>query len=211
MSSKSLILAGSLSLASMGAQAATVTPTSYDTVNGNTGTYTYWDDTYNGTGSTTTSGSALSGGTGDLTDGVIATGNWFAPGETGKYVGWLNTDPTITFNFAQAYDFTAVTFHFDDSNGSGGVSQPSLVNVNGSGFTIPTNPGSAPFSFTVDLTGTKTDTLTTQLFRSNSWVFLSEVTFEADAVSAVPLPAAGGMLLVGLVGFGALRGRQAKG
>ena len=165
---------------------------------------------YNGTGSTTTSGAALSGGTGDLTDGVIATGNWNA-GDAPKYVGWVIINPTITFTFAQSHDFTSATFYFDDSNGAGGVSQTGSVSINGSNRSVPTNPGSAPFSFTFDLTGTSTDTLTTQLFRSNSWVFLSEVTFDAAAPSPVPLPAAGGMLLLGLAGFGALRRRQTRG
>lgn len=209
MSVKSIGLAAVFALGAGVAQAATVSPASYDMPNGNRGSFTYWDDTYNGSGSTTTSGAALSGGTGDLTDGVIATGNWNVSTETAKYVGWVNRNPVITFKFAQSYDFTSATFHFDDAQGAGGVSQPARVSINGSNQIVPINPGSAPFSFTFDLTGTSSDTLTTQLFRSNSWVFLSEVTFEAD-VPAVPVPAAGGLLVIGLAGFAALR-RQSKG
>lgn len=207
---KNIAVAAGFVMCAATAQAATVLPTSYDMVNGNTGTFTYWDDTYNGSGSTTTSGASLTGGTGDLTDGVIATGNWNVSGETAKYVGWVNTNPTITFNFAQAYNFTSMTFHFDDADGVGGVSQPLSVGVNGAApVVVPTNPGPAPFSFTYDLTGTTTDTLAVQIFRTSAWVFLSEVTFET-AAPAVPLPAAGGMLLLGLAGFGAMRRRQAK-
>ena len=65
-------------LATFGAGAASATTlTSYSMPNGNTGSYTYWDDTYSGSGDVTVSNSALSGGTGDLTDGVIAGDNWF--------------------------------------------------------------------------------------------------------------------------------------
>ena len=55
--------------------------TSYDMNNGCGsscgGTYNYWDGNYNGSGSPTVSNSFLSGGTGALTDGVIATLPWY--------------------------------------------------------------------------------------------------------------------------------------
>ena len=51
--------------------------TSYEMPNGggdaSGGTYNYWDGSYSGSGSTTTDAAALSGGLGDLTDGIIAT------------------------------------------------------------------------------------------------------------------------------------------
>ncbi|MEM6372949.1 MAG: VPLPA-CTERM sorting domain-containing protein [Pseudomonadota bacterium] len=210
MTFKAFGLAAGFALVCAAAQATPVSPVSYDMQNGGTGSLTYWDDTYDGTGATTTSYSALSGGTGDLTDGVIATGNWFVSGQTPLYVGWLSRNPVITFRFDQAYDFTSATFYFDDSDGTGGVAQPNSVSINGVNELVPTNAGRAPFSFTYDLTGTTTDTLTAQLFRRSSWVFLSEVTFEAD-VAPVPVPAAGGLLLAGLAGLGALRRRARKG
>ena len=54
------------------ASATALLPDSYDMLNGNTGSYQYWDDTYTGTGCLTCDGDALAGGKGDLTDGIIA-------------------------------------------------------------------------------------------------------------------------------------------
>jgi hypothetical protein len=108
--------------------------TSYDTPNGNTGSYNYWDDTYTGSGSKTTDGALLSGGVGVLTDGVVASDNWYvteAPAGPGPYVGWLAFNPTITFHFASTIDFQNVGIYFDDANGAGGVSAPQNVNING--------------------------------------------------------------------------------
>lgn len=210
MSLKSIGLSAILALGAAAAQAAPVSPVSYDMLNGGSGSFSYRDDTYNGSGNVNLNYTSLTGGTGDLTDGVIASGNWNVTGQTALYVGWFNFNPTITFNFAQSYDFTSATFHFDDSEGAGGVSQPGSVTINGTNVAVPTNPGRAPFSFTFDLTGTSTDTLTAQIFRNNQWMMLSEVTFEAN-VPAVPVPAAGGLLLMGVAGFAALRRRPARG
>lgn len=190
------------------AQAAPVSPTSYDMLNGNTGSYQYWDDSYTGSGSLTTDGAALSGGVGDLTDGIIANDNWYiteAPSGGGPYLGWT-IDPTIKFFFASVMKFSSVTFYFDDADGAGGVSAPSGVNVNGVLGAIADPAGFAPFSYTLDLAGLTADTLTVDIFRSNSWVFLSEVTF--DGVAPVPLPAGLPLLLGGIGALGALRHRR---
>ncbi|ARE40243.1 hypothetical protein RGUI_2102 [Rhodovulum sp. P5] len=192
------------------AHAASVSPVSYDMLDGGTGSYQYWDDTYPGNNNTV-SYDSLTGGTGDLTDGVIATDNWFiteAPAGPGPYVGWSNYNPVITFNFATAYDFLSATFHFDDSDGNGGVSQPRSVNINGTDYTVPTNDGSAPFAFTADLAGLTTDTLVVTITRSNSWVFLSEVEFDARIDNQVPLPASVWLLAAGLGGLGLTRARR---
>ena len=81
------------------AEASFVTPTSYDMPNGYTGSYEYWDESYTGSGNTAADGDPLSGGLGDLTDGVVASDNWYvveAPLGPGPYVGWT-IDPTISF------------------------------------------------------------------------------------------------------------------
>lgn len=195
------------------ADASPISATSYNTVNGNTGSYQYWDDTYSGSGDVTQNGAALSGGLGDLTNGVIAANNWFtdeAPAGPGPYVGWSGIDPVIDFFFAAITNFASATFHFDDANGSGGVSAPFKVNVNGTDFLVADPAGSAPFAFTVNLAGLMDDELNVQLFRNNQWVFLSEVTFEGESdggIAPVPVPAAGLLLVGALGGLAALRRR----
>ena len=118
-------------LGASAAGATVVNATSYDMVNGNgqasNGSFNYWDLEYTGAGSTNVDGSPLSGGLGNLTDGVIATDNWFNTENgagTGPYVGWLSTDPVIDFFFAAITSFNSITFNVDDSEGAGGVSQP---------------------------------------------------------------------------------------
>lgn len=193
------------------ALAGTVSPISYDMPNGYTGTYNYWDDSYTGAGDTQADGAALTGGLGDLTDGVIATENWNVVegprGPNGPYVGWT-VDPTITFNFDAVHDFTAITLHVDDSNGTGGVSPPLEVLVNGASTPVIDPAGSAPFPIRIEFLPLElqSNTVTVQLIRRNAWVFLSEVEFEADTgPGEVPLPAGGMLLLSGLGGLALAR------
>lgn len=188
---------------------AALTPDSYNMLNGNTGSYNYWDETYSGAGCVTCDNAALSGGRGDLTDGIIAADNWFvteAPAGNGPYVGWT-LDPTITFHWNAPVNVSSVTFHFDDSNGSGGVSAPASVDVNGINFPISDPAGSAPFAFVANGLSFTGNDLSVTIHRSNAWVFLSEVEFN---VTPVPEPETYAMLLagLGLVGF-AVRRRKA--
>ncbi|MEV8465461.1 VPLPA-CTERM sorting domain-containing protein [Fluviibacterium sp. DFM31] len=201
-------------LSATSALAVSVSPTSYSMPNGNTGSYWYFDDSYNGSGSTTTVNAPLSGGTGDLTDGVIATQNWTvveppAGSPTGPYVGW-SIDPTITFFFNQLTNFNSATFHFDDSGGAGGVSPPRAVTRTGGATVAVTDPPGdvLPFAFDYDLTGVSASQLTFTIARSNAWVFLSEVTFDAVPTSDVPLPAGLGLIASALAGLGLLRYRR---
>lgn len=185
---------------------AGVAPDSYDMLNGNTGSYEYWDETYNGSGCVTCSNAALTGGRGDLTDGVIATDNWFvteAPVGNGPYVGWT-LDPVITFHWNTPVNITSVTFHFDDSNGSGGVYAPSNVNVGGTNFAIADPLGSAPLAFVADGLSFSGNDLVVSITRGGPWVFLSEVEFNA---APIPEPETYAMLLagLGLLGFVARR------
>ena len=140
--------------------AASISPISYDMLNGNGqaigGSFNYWDKNYTGSGNTNQDNAPLSGGLGDLTDGVIATDNWLnvenVAGE-GPYVGWLSLDPTITFNFANIVNIDSVTIYVDDYNGvgAGNVRVPHSVNLSmgGASFssgTLVDPPSSAPTS-----------------------------------------------------------------
>lgn len=189
-------------------QAAVVSPTSYDMPNGYTGSYSYHDETYNGSGVVTSDGAALSGGLGDLTDGIVATDSWFVEEvvANGPYVGWT-IDPLITFQFASITDFTTIRIHFDDSDGAGGVSRPASVTINGTLFVVAEPAGSAPFWAEFDVSGlASTDTVGVQIARSNSWVFASEVEFQDDQ-STVPEPSTLLVMGSGLAGLALLRRR----
>lgn len=192
--------------------AAPVTVTSYDMPNGETGSYTYWDTTYNGAGDASRSLAPLSGGTGELTDGTIANQGWVAaeqPAGDGPYVGWARVDPRIVFNFDQAYDIDRVTIYFDDADGFGGVDHISTVRV----FDPNTNAfvqksffdplGTGPASITIDffadfgLSNYVREDLGLQLFGRNVWIMVSEVVFDGTAVNANPVPVPAAALLFG--------------
>jgi len=158
-----------------------VMPTAYDMLNGETGTYTYFDDTYNGQGNNQQALAPLSGGVGDLTNGVIATQNWNAT--PAPYVGWRSIDPTITFHFAYRTRIERIVLHLDDSNGSGGVYPPVDVTVTVEGiprvFPVTDPAGGQPFAFSIDNLDYRCDTLQIQLADRNSsrYMMLSEVEF----------------------------------
>ena len=154
------------------------------------GSFDYWDLDYDGDGDTTECAAALSNGSGDLTDGVVALNNWFVvenAAGTGPYVGWADRNTAITFRFAHAIDFNTVTIYVDDANGVGGVTVPLSVNI-----TVGTNslrnfpltdPGtSTPTSFTLNVGDETGDRVVVELVRRTQWIMLSEVEFSTARV-----------------------------
>jgi hypothetical protein len=154
-------------------------PVAYDMLNGETGSYTYFDDSYDGEGDNDVPLAPLSGGLGDLTDGVIATQNWNAT--PGPYVGWVSIDPTITFHFDRWVRVRMITLHLDDSNGGGGVYPPTQVTITMGDTTLElpvTDPPSGePFAVSFDELGLTGDMLELTLVDNNSgrYMMLSEV------------------------------------
>ncbi|MGD8451975.1 MAG: C25 family cysteine peptidase [Phycisphaerae bacterium] len=154
-------------------------PASYDMLNGETGRYTYYDDAYDGDGNNQQALAPLSGGLGDLTDGVIATQDWDTTPL--PYVGWQTVDPTITFHFAQWVNVSKVTLHLDDSNGNGGVYPPEDVTFVMGGetlqFDVPDPAAGTPFAATFEGLDLMGDTLEMTIadHSSSRYFMLSEV------------------------------------
>ena len=196
-------------VAGSAAFAAPLTVSSYDMPNGDGqahgGSYNYWDRSYTGSGNTAQdglSGSYLTGGTGKLTDGFFSSQPWYnvsnAAG-TGDYVGWLDSNPTIIFNFASSVNISQVTFYVDNSH-SGGVTAPSAFVINGTSYANPAWVGaSAPEAFTVSGLNLTGSSVTVQLIDPTRWVFMSEVQF---STAAVPEPETYALMLAGLAGVG---------
>lgn len=208
-----------LALSAAGAQAAgAAMPTHYDMPNGygvaNGGSYNYWDRAYSGSGDSSQDYALLSGGLGDLSDGVIATQRWDlvenAEG-TGPYVGWNRAEPwLISFHFAQAMVFDTVTIWYDDADGYGDISPPAAFSVTVNGvtqdFEVVDPPGDAPTFSVLKLSpGLAGTSLVLGVERFNNGVMLSEVQFSA---TPVPEPAAWTLMGFGLALVGALRPRR---
>ena len=175
-------------------------------------------------GSTTVDNAALSGGLGDLTDGIIATDNWLNVENlagTGPYVGWrdgnslLAPNPTVTFRFAGPVDLNSITIYVDDSGGAGGVSIPASVDIGYEGFgyanfvLVDPDPSFAPVSFTFSGLGLTGSAFDVRFNNGNEWVFVSEVTFDGSpALVPVPEPATGLLLLSGIAAGAYRRSRR---
>ena len=196
--------------------AAPIAVTSYSMPNGsgvaNTGNFNYWDLNYTGAGTTNVANSPLSGGVGDLTDGVIASDFWFNTENnagTGPYVGWVaatTLNPTVVFNFAGTPAINSIDIHLDNSH-RGSVFAPSAIWINGvnTPFTAPAIGTIGLGSFTgLNFGGNSLSLLFDQINPTTAWVFVNEVSFGG----VVPEPASWAMLITGFGLTGAMMRRR---
>lgn len=193
-----------MSISSSATFAATVGPVSYEMPNGygqaSGGNYNYWDKAYTGSGNTSADGAYLSGGLGDLTDGIVTTLNWNSIeniGGTGPYVGWVDINPTIIFHFATSVNISSISIHADDSAGGGGVNLPTSVAFNGGAAISVLDPDASdsPAYLTFSNLSLTGKDISITLNRGNRWVFVDEISFVA---TPVPEPESYAMLLAGL-------------
>lgn len=107
----------------------------YDTINGSSG---YLDRTYSVNGvlspSANSAGTALSGGTGMLSNGVVAKRPWFntttGTSNADDWVGWSNR-ASVTVTFSLPAPYSTVLIHVSNEQGVTGIYGPSFVKVNG--------------------------------------------------------------------------------
>lgn len=213
------ILAAVVASMAAPALAAPLTVTHYNMPNGNGvasgGSFNYWDLKYDGFGYPTVDGFGLSYGTGDLTDGIVASSFWYNVENiagTGPYVGWnaqRTFNPIVHFALASNPTVDTIRVHIDNS-GVGGVFAPLDILINGvsTAFVAPA-PGTIGWvTFSgLNLTGINHSLQFIQPYWP-SWVFVSEVEFDG---SVVPEPASWAMMIAGfgIVGAAMRRRRQA--
>ena len=199
------------------ASAQYVQPVSYSMPNGmgqaSGGGFNYWDDTYNGTGSINVDGSPLANGLGQLTDNVVGANGWDANlgnGPAYEWVGWININPEIIFDYGTAQQISRIDVHVNNGN-YGGVSIFGTVRVGysddginfGNYQSITTSDAdradlSARF-YALNLTEQAAHRYVRMEFtRTNVWMFISEV-------RAVPTPGAMALLPLGALALGRRR------
>ncbi len=232
MKIRHLATTGLLGLAVGAAVAAPVTVQSYSTANGHGqaigGGRNYWDKCYAGVCDKATDGQLLAGGTGDLTDGVVASRGWASVEKvdgTGPYVGWhsdATTPVSIDFFFDGSYDIDSLAIHADDANGMGSVSLPASVRISWAGgsttFDVQDPAGAAPFWLAFSGLGiTGASEVNLQLTHRTKWVFVDEVRFEGSASKVqnrngqIPEPSTFALAAVALLGLRTLRRGGAAG
>jgi hypothetical protein len=87
-------------------------PNRYDLPNGHWGAYTYYDNTYTGLGNRNERGAPLSGGIGDLTNGIIGTQwAWGSQTDANPWVGWDSFSPTIEYTFPSEVGIETIRLH----------------------------------------------------------------------------------------------------
>jgi len=145
-------------LGSTTASAGLVTVTSYDMYNGNgkaqSGAFNYYDFSYRDNNThrvdrnADKDGYPLTGGTGILTDGTIATQSPLS--RPSQYVGWTNQDPTISFHLTPGQDVSSIALYVASNNPALDIAAPRDVLLYVDGKLIKTTFTLTPISAFAD-------------------------------------------------------------
>lgn len=169
-----LVILSAIMAASEPAQGILVPPVSYTATPGEGiaqgGFYNYFDDTGR-----------------QLTDGTYGTNNFAANLGNGiayEWVGWLDANPTITFQFSAPVTITQVGIDFN-RNQANQIYLPGTVDIGGTSFWVPTDALPDDSRGTLDFNGAWTgSTLQICLADNDSsrWIFVDEITFASTPV-----------------------------
>jgi hypothetical protein len=147
-----------------------------------------------------------------LIDSILGDNNWAADlgnGPAFEWVGWINANPTITFNFAGQVNITEFQIGLNNFGG-GGVTPPTSITIDGivhnlTGSEIPA--GQRGFvNFSQAFSGTTVQILLSDS-GSGNWIFTDEIRFRGTASATAPEPTT--LALFGLgAGIGYVRRRR---
>jgi hypothetical protein len=199
-----------------------LTPSSYDMIGGRTSsdpTKPLWDLSY----PQTADYQALSGGLGDLTDGLTTTSNWNTSDYI-RYVGWHDSylpNPTIDFYFPAPVTIDDIAIHFNAGYVPGSVDF--TMGMTTHNFPVIQGSGSGDahwiyFDLPSSLTGDSIQVkLNDRTFADvprwpTDWILLTEVEFQGSPGAPAPVPEPATVLLLGtgLVGLAGFRKKFKK-
>lgn len=158
---------------------------------------------------------------GELTDGVTFSPAWgggsaISYSDVAPLVGWLNTDPSVLFEFASTSFIDEIIIYAADSDGAAGVGLPSSINIlaPGTGFNqnfAVTNPAGAGSTVPIVISGLNLNTasIVVTASRVNSWTMFSEVQFFDSSSVTVATPSSALLIALGGIALFATR-RKSK-